>query len=147
MAAEDRCRFDWDPGIAGDHPRAFHRVEDRQIGCVWLEDRSCSLAEGGCDQVVGDELPKSGVVVADLLVVWDTASTCGLEGRGRGQHNQLERGEGVLVEEVEQEQEVGTGIVGEGPVVAELEEGAGQSAEFAVVVVAAAAARQGHNHS
>jgi hypothetical protein len=121
-------------------------VEGRRIGPVLREDPNCSLAEAGCGQAVGDEMLKLGVVVAGLLVVWDTASTCGLEEQGPGQHNRLERAVEVLVEEGEQGQEVDIGTVVQEQGVAALEEGVGRSGAIAVVA-AAAAAKQGHNHS
>jgi len=139
---EGRCSFDWGPGIAGDHPRAYHLVEGHRIGPVSREVPNCSPAEAGCDQVVGDEML---MLEVDLLIVSDTASRCGLEEQEQEQHNRLERGVGVLVEEVEQEQEVDTGTVGQEQRVVELEEGAGRP--DAIVAVAAAAARQDHNHS
>jgi len=67
MGPEDRCSFDWGPGIAGDHPRAFHLGEGRRIGPVSREDPNCSLAGVGFGQVVEDEVLKLGVV--GLLIV------------------------------------------------------------------------------
>lgn len=138
---EDHCSFDWGPGIAEDHPKACHRVEGRRIGPVSREDPNCSPVEAGCGQGVGDEVLK-----LDLLVVSNTANMCGLEGLVPGQHNRLERAVGVLVEVEEQVQGVDIGTVGQEQVVAEMEEGVGQSGAIAVVA-AVAAARQVHNHS
>jgi hypothetical protein len=143
---EDRYSFDWDPGIAEDHPKACHRVEGRRIGLVSREDPNCSPVEADCDRVVGDEMLRLGVVEVGLLVVSGTANTCGLEEQVPGQRSRLERVAGVLVEAEEQVQKVGIGTVGQEQAVAELEEGVGQSAAI-VVVVAAAAAKQGHSHN
>lgn len=142
---EDRYSLGWGPGIAEDHPKACHRVEGRRIGLVSREDPNCSPVEADCGRVVGDEVLKLGVVEVDLMIVSDTANTYGLEERVPGQRTRLERAVGVPVGAEEQGQKVGIGTVGQGQAVAELEEGAGQSA--AIVVVAAAAAKQGHNHN
>ena len=145
MAPEDHHSFDWGPGIAGDHPRAFHLGEGRQIGPVSREDPNCNLAGAGFGQVVEDEVLKLGVVVVDLMAVSDTASTSVLEEQVLGPHNQQVLVVEVLVEEGVQEQKVDIDIVGQEQGVAELEEEVVRSGGIAVVT--AAAARQGHNHS
>ena len=121
-------------------------MEGRRIGPVSREDPNYSLVAAGSGQAVGDEGLKLGVVEVDQLVVWDTASTCGLEEWVPGQHSRQERAVGVLVEAGEQVQKVDIGTVGQVQGAAELEEGAGPSGAIAAVV-AAAAAKQDHNHS
>lgn len=145
IAPEGHCSFDWGPGIAGDHPRAFHLGEGRRIGPVSREDPNCNLAGAGFGQVVEDEALKLEVVVVDLMAVSDTANTSVLEEQVLGPHNQRVLVVEVLVEEGEQEQKVDIDIVGQEQEVAELEEGVVRSGGIAVVT--AAAARQGHNHS
>jgi len=120
-------------------------VEGRRIGLVSREDPNCSLVEADCGREVGDEVLKLGVVEVDLLVVPDIANMCGLEEQVPGRRSRLERAVGGLVEAGVQVQKVGTGTVVQEPGVVELEEGVGQSAAIAVVVVAAA--KQGHNHN
>ena len=138
---EDHRSLDWGPGIAEDHRKACHRVEGRRIGPVSRADPNCSPVEADCGQGVGDEVLK-----LDLLVVPNIANMSGLGELVLGQHNRLERAVGELVEVGERVQGVDIGTVGQEQAVAELEEGVGQSGAIAVVA-AAAAAKQGHNHS